>query len=330
MAINEQTRTAVQYQQQVTPVHPTFSVVAPVFNEEETLPVFYTQITRVMEEVGEPFELVFVNDGSRDRSYQVLRELHQQDKRVHVLDFSRNFGHQMAISAGLEYAHGEAVIIIDSDLQDPPQVIPRLIERWRNGAEVVYAQRTTRKGETPVKLLTASLFYRVLALLTDVSIPRDTGDFRLLDRRVVRQLVSMREHHRFMRGLSAWVGFRQEAVLYERKERFAGSSHYSMRKMLRLSFDAITSFSYVPLRLASVIGGIVLLLGLLGLMGIALFYLFTHSFGLLEMALAATTFLAGLQMLFLGLIGEYLGRMYDELRGRPLYIVRETLFPDVD
>jgi len=187
---------------------PVYSIVAPVFNEEETLPHFYERVISVMDGVGEPFELLFVNDGSSDKSYETLRKLNKLDPRVRVVNFSRNFGHQIAISAGLDYAHGQAVIIIDSDLQDPPEVIPELIARWKAGAEVVYAQRVTRHGETKFKLLTATLFYRLIRRITSVDIPHDTGDFRLLDRRVVDALITMREHHRFMRGLSIWVGFR--------------------------------------------------------------------------------------------------------------------------
>src|SRR5918911_5642720 len=233
---------------------PVFSVVAPVYNEEETLPHFYRRVVDVMEGLGESFELMLVNDGSRDGSYRVMRELHTRDPRVRVVDFSRNFGHQVAISAGLDHARGAAVIILDSDLQDPPEVIPQLIARWKAGVEVVYAQRTRRTGETRFKLLTAAAFYRLIARITSVEIPPDTGDFRLLDRRMVETLVTMREHHRFMRGLSAWVGFRQEAVPYDRHERFAGTTKYSLRKMIRFALDAITAFSYAPLQLATSFG----------------------------------------------------------------------------
>ncbi len=218
-------------------IQPIYSVVAPVFNEEETLPYFYKRVVAVMEGLSEPFELLLVNDGSRDRSFQIMKGFHERDTRVRVIDFSRNFGHQIAISAGLDYARGQAIIIVDSDLQDPPEVIPRLIERWKKGAEVVYAQRARRIGETRFKLVTASLFYRLMRRITSVDIPRDVGDFRLMDRRVVDALVSMRKHHRFMRGLSAWVGFRQEAVLYDRQERFAGQTKYPLMKMIRFSLE---------------------------------------------------------------------------------------------
>ncbi len=244
---------------------PVFSVVAPIYNEAETLPHFYARVVAAMERLDEPFELVLVNDGSRDDSIAVMRALHERDPRVRVVDFSRNFGHQVAISAGLDHARGGAVIIIDSDLQDPPEVILELVAQWRQGAEVVYAQRRTRPGETRFKLLTAAAFYRLIRRLTSVDIPRDTGDFRLLDRKVVDTLVAMKEHHRFMRGLSVWVGFRQEAVQYDRQERYAGETKYPLAKMIRFALDAITGFSYVPLQLATTLGFVLAGLSLLGI-----------------------------------------------------------------
>ncbi len=302
-----------------------YSIVAPVFNEEETLPHFYQHVVTVMEQVGETFELIFVNDGSRDGSLRLMQELHERDQRVRVVDFSRNFGHQIAISAGLDYARGEAVIILDADLQDPPEVIPALIARWKDGAEVVYAQRSSRKGETRFKLLTASLFYRLITRITSVEIPRDTGDFRLLDRRVVDTLVTMREHHRFMRGLSAWVGFRQEAVQYERHERFAGTTKYPLFKMIRFSIDAITGFSHVPLQLATTFGFILAGLSLLGILIAIILRIFTGAIVGQASTLILVLFMGGIQLIFLGIIGEYLGRIYDEVRSRPLYIVRRVL-----
>ncbi|HTK11712.1 MAG TPA: glycosyltransferase family 2 protein [Ktedonobacteraceae bacterium] len=305
--------------------HPVYSIVAPVFNEKETLPHFYERVVRVMEGLAEPFELIFVNDGSQDGSYEVLRQLHQRDARVQVLDFSRNFGHQIAISAGLDYAHGSAVVILDSDLQDPPEIIPEMVARWKDGVEVVYAQRATRAGETAFKLMTAAAFYRVIERITSVNIPRDTGDFRLLDRSVVNALVSMREQHRFMRGLSAWVGFRQEAVSYQRQERFAGTTKYPLHKMIRFSLDAITSFSHVPLQLATTFGFILAGLSLLGILVAAFLRLFTDAIVGQASTLILVLFLGGIQLIFLGIIGEYLGRIYDEVRSRPLYILREKL-----
>ncbi len=307
-------------------IWPVYSVVAPVFNEEETLPHFYDRVMAAMERLGEPFELVLINDGSRDGSFRAMRALHERDPRVRVVDFSRNFGHQIAISAGLDHARGQAVIIIDSDLQDPPEVILELIARWHDGAEVVYAQRATRHGETRFKLLTAAIFYRLIARITSVDIPRDTGDFRLLDRRVVDALVAMREHHRFMRGLSVWVGFRQEAVRYERHERFAGTTKYPLSKMIRFSLDAITSFSHLPLQLATSVGFALAGISLLGILVAAIVRLFVPG-AIIGQAttLIIVLLLGGIQLIFLGVIGEYLGRIYDEVRARPLYIVRAVL-----
>ena len=304
---------------------PTYSIVAPVFNEEETLPHFYEEVVAVMESVAKPFEIILINDGSTDGSYKIMQALHARDSRVRILDFSRNFGHQIAISAGIDYAGGDAVIILDADLQDPPQVIPRMIERWKDGAEVVYAQRTSREGETHFKLLTATVFYRLIARITSVNIPRDTGDFRLLDRRVVNALVRMREQHRFMRGLSAWVGFRQEAVPYQRHSRFAGTTKYPFSKMLRFSMDAITSFSHVPLQLATSFGFLLAGISLLGIIVAIILRIFTGAIVGQASTLILVLFLGGIQLIFLGIIGEYLGRIYDEVRARPLYVVREVL-----
>jgi polyisoprenyl-phosphate glycosyltransferase len=304
---------------------PTFSIVAPVFNELETLPVFYQRIVEVMEEVGDSFELVLVDDGSRDGSYEVMRELHERDPRVRCVEFSRNFGHQIAISAGLDHARGRCVIIIDSDLQDPPEVIPKMIARWKEGAEVVYAQRVKRTGETRFKLITASAFYRLITRITAVDIPRDTGDFRLLDRTVVDALVAMREHHRFMRGLSAWVGFRQEAVHYERQERYAGETKYPLVKMVRFSLDAITGFSYAPLQMATSLGFLLAGVSLFGIVVAVLLRIVNHAIVGQATTLILVLLMGGIQLIFLGILGEYLGRIYDEVRARPLYIVREVL-----
>jgi len=303
----------------------TYSIVAPVFNEEETLPHFYKRVIAVMESQAESFELLIVNDGSRDGSFHIMQELYAQDPRVHVINFSRNFGHQIAISAGLDYARGQAVIILDADLQDPPEVIPTLIERWKNGAEVVYAQRTKREGETRFKLLTAMAFYLLIERITAINIPRDTGDFRLLDRCVVDVLISMREQHRFMRGLSVWIGFRQEAVLYDRHERFAGSTKYPLSKMIRFSLDAITSFSHVPLQLAAKFGLLLASVSLIGIMIAVFLRLFTGAIVGQASTLILVLFLGGIQLIFLGIIGEYLGRIYDEVRARPLYIIHDML-----
>lgn len=305
---------------------PTFSVVAPIFNEEELLPEFYRRVVTVMESLKEPFEIVLVNDGCHDRSPQIMRELHSQDPRVKVINFSRNFGHQLAITAGTDYARGKAVVVIDSDLQDPPEVIPDLVERWREGYEVVYAVRSERAGETWFKKTTASLFYRMIASITSINIPVDTGDFRLMDRAVVNTMVGIREYHRFMRGLSVWVGFKQIGVPYKRDARKAGETKYPLRKMLRFAFDGITSFSYVPLQLATYFGfsiaGIALLLILLA-MGLRLSGI--EAFKGQATTLVSVLFMGGVQLIFLGVIGEYLGRIYNEVKHRPLYIVSEAL-----
>ena len=307
---------------------PVYSIVAPIFNEAEIIPSFYERVVAVMESLDEPFELVLVNDGSRDDSFATMQALHERDPRVRVVDFSRNFGHQIAISAGLDHARGDAVIIIDSDLQDPPEVIPQLVSRWKDGAEVVFAQRTTRRGETRFKLWTAAAFYRLIERITSVDIPRNTGDFRLLDRRVVDALVAMREHHRFMRGLSVWVGFRQEAVPYDRQERFAGETKYPLRKMIRFSLDAITGFSFAPLQLATSFGFALAGLSLIGILVAIVARVFGGAIQGQGTTLIAVLFLGGIQLIFLGVIGEYLGRIYDEVRARPLYIVRRVLDDD--
>ncbi|GHO45028.1 glycosyltransferase family 2 protein [Ktedonospora formicarum] len=304
---------------------PVYSVIAPVFNEEETLPHFYETVIHVMEQFKEDFELVLINDGSSDGTYTLMQELHAQDSRVRVVNFSRNFGHQIAISAGLDYARGQAVVIIDADLQDPPEVILELVKAWKEGAEVVYAQRTRRQGETLFKLATAAVFYRLIERITSIKIPRNTGDFRLLDRRVVNVMIEMREQHRFMRGLSAWVGFKQVVVPYVRHERFAGTTKYPFMKMLKFSLDAITSFSYVPLKLATSFGFTLAIISLIGIIIAAALRIFTGAISGQASTLILVLFLGGIQLIFLGIIGEYLGRIYDEVRKRPLYIVHDVL-----
>lgn len=303
-------------------VRPVFSVVVPIWNEEAVIPELYRRVIETMDSTGESWELICVNDGSHDRSLPMLIELRAQDERVKVIDFSKNFGHQIAITAGADYAEGDAVIVMDADLQDPPDVVLRMIEQWRAGYEVVYAVRAKREGETWFKLLTAKLFYRLMQRISDVNIPLDAGDFRLMDRRVVLAMRQLREKHRFMRGLSSWVGFKQIGVEYERAERYAGETKYPLRKMLRLALNAITSFSYLPLQLATYFG---FALAFVSLVGIVL-TIFLRLSGSSAFAGQATTlvsvlFLGGIQLIFLGIIGEYLGRIYDEVKARPLYIV---------
>jgi dolichol-phosphate mannosyltransferase len=305
---------------------PRYSIVAPVFNEEETLPEFYRRTRAVMDQLDGDCELILVFDGSRDRSPEIGRELRAQDARVKLIIFSRNFGHQIAISAGIDYAEGDAVVIIDSDLQDPPEVIHDLIAKWKEGYQVVYAQRAKRRGETFFKLFTAALFYRIIRKLASIDIPPDTGDFRLIDRKVVLALRRVREHHRFMRGLSVWVGFKQTGILYERHERYAGTTQYPFRKMFKFALDAITGFSYVPLQLATTLGLWISLLALLAIPIVAIlrFVLGQEFFGGQATTLIAVLFLGGVQLVFLGILGEYLGRIYDEVKNRPLYIVAEA------
>lgn len=303
---------------------PTFSVIAPIFNEAESMPELYRRVSEVMDSTGEPWELILIDDGSSDDSTRLMQELAKQDARVRPVIFARNFGHQIAVTAGLDYARGDAVVIIDSDLQDPPEVIPDLIAKWREGYEVVYAVRAEREGESWFKLWTASLFYRMIYRITDVKIPLDTGDFRLMDRKVVNVMKRMRERDRFLRGMSAWVGFKQVGVPYKRAARFAGSTKYPFKKMFRLAMNAITGFSYFPLQLATYIGFIAAGLSILLIPVVILIRLLTR----IELTGQATTlvavlFLGGVQLISLGILGEYLGRVYDEVRGRPLYVVSQ-------
>ncbi len=301
---------------------PVFSIVVPIWNEEQVIPELYRRVVDVMTRAGESWELICVNDGSRDRSLQMLIDLHAQDPRVKVIDFSRNFGHQVAITAGADFAEGDAVIVMDADLQDPPEVVLEMIEQWREGYEVIYAMRAKRQGETWFKLTTAKYFYRILRQITDVEIPVDTGDFRLMDRRVVLAMRQLREKHRFMRGLSSWVGFRQTGVEYERAERYAGETGYPLRKMVRLALTAITGFSYLPLQLATYLGFALALISLVGIFLTIFLRLSGSSFFLGQATtLVSVLFLGSIQLIVLGIIGEYLGRIYDEVKGRPLYIV---------
>jgi dolichol-phosphate mannosyltransferase len=303
----------------------TFSIVVPVFNELENIPELYRRLRQTMDSLGKSWELVLVDDGSTDGSTEVIRELAAQDKRVRPVIFARNFGHQVAITAGWDYARGEAVVIIDADLQDPPEVIPELIARWREGYEVVYTVRAGREGESWFKKVTASLFYRLIYRITDVKIPLDSGDFRLLDRKVVEVLKTMRERHRFPRGMAAWVGFRQIGVEYARAVRFSGVTKYPFKKMFRLAINAITGFSYFPLQLATYFGFVSAGISIIAIPVVIVTRL-TGSQAFLGQAstLIAVLFLGGVQLISLGVLGEYIGRLYDEAKGRPLYIVREA------
>jgi len=304
---------------------PVFTIIAPVYNEIGNLDVLYTRIKEVMDSTNEPWEMVLVDDGSTDGSTDKIRELSKLDDRIRPVIFARNFGHQIAVTAGLDFSRGEAVVIIDADLQDPPEVILDLIKKWREGYEVVYAQRSEREGESWFKLLTAKVFYRTIYRITDVKIPLDTGDFRLLDRKVVNVMNSMRERHRFLRGMSAWVGFKSVGVSYKRAARFSGKTKYPFKKMLKLALTAVTSFSYMPLQIAMWLGFMAAGVSIITIpVVIILRSIGSQFFYGQATTLIAVLFLGGVQLISLGILGEYVGRIYDEAKGRPLYITAET------
>lgn len=303
----------------------TYSIIAPIYNEIDNLPELYRRVKEVMDSNGEPWELVLVDDGSTDGSTEKIRELAKKDKTVRPVIFARNFGHQIAITAGWDYARGDAVVIIDADLQDPPEVILDLAKKWKEGYEVVYAVRGEREGESWFKLWTASVFYRLIYRITDVKIPVDTGDFRLMDRKVVNVLKKMKERHRFPRGMSAWVGFKQIGVTYKRAARHAGVTKYPFKKMLRLAVNAITGFSYFPLQVATFFGFFSAGISILAIPLVAILRLAgSHFFEGQATTLISVLFLGGVQLISLGILGEYVGRLYDEAKGRPLYIVRDV------
>ena len=302
-----------------------YSIIAPIFNEFDNIPELYRRVSEVMASTGEPWEMLLVDDGSTDRSTERIRELAERDPKVRPVIFARNFGHQIAVTAGLDYSRGQAIVIIDSDLQDPPEVILDLAAKWKEGYEVVYAVRSEREGESRLKLWTAALFYRTIYLITDVKIPLDTGDFRLLDRKVVNVMNKMRERHRFLRGMSSWVGFRQIGVEYRRAARFSGETKYPYKKMVRLALNAITSFSYFPLQVATYLGFVAAGLAILAIPVVVISRLAgSQAFFGQATTLIAVLFLGGVQLVSLGVLGEYIGRVYDEVKGRPLYIVREA------
>ncbi len=301
-----------------------FSIIAPVYNEKDNLFELHKQVSQTMNSTSDSWEFILVDDGSIDGSSDVIQQLAENDDHIVPVIFSRNFGHQVAVTAGLDYSKGRAVVIIDADLQDPPGVILEMIEKWHEGFEVVYAIRSEREGESWFKRTTASIFYRMIYRITDVSIPLDAGDFRLLDRKVVDVLNQMREKHRFLRGMSSWVGFKQTGISYKRSARFAGETKYPFRKMFKLAINAITSFSYFPLQIATFLGFISAFLSLMFIPIVIV----TRITGYLAFQGQATTliavlFLGGIQLISLGILGEYIGRLYDEAKGRPLYIVRE-------
>ena len=313
----------------VRPTEVLVSVVSPVFCEEESILEFYSRVVAVIERI-EPvlqFELVLVNDGSTDGSGEVMRKIAEKDQRVKVIALSRNFGHQIAITAGLDYAKGDAIVLIDSDLQDPPEVIEQMIEKWREGFDVVYGQRVRREGEAAFKLVTAKLFYRLVNALSEVDLPVDTGDFRLLDRKVANALRNVREENRYIRGLVAWLGFSQAAVQYERQPRYGGTTKFTLQRMIRFALDAVTSFSEKPLRLAAQVGVLSTVLSVVVALWILIGKITSPERSVPGFAslILVMLFFGGLQMLFIGVLGEYVGRIYRETKARPLYVVADTV-----
>ncbi|ADK07972.1 TPA: glycosyltransferase family 2 protein [Bacillus cereus biovar anthracis] len=302
------------------------SVVVPMYFEEEVAQECYNRLKSVMLQNDINYEFVFVNDGSTDRTMEILSEIAANDYRTKIVNFARNFGHQVAVTAGIAAAKGDAIVIIDADLQDPPEVIPELIAKWEEGYEVVYAKRKQRKGETWFKLLTAKYFYKFLNYMSDIDIPKDTGDFRIIDRKVADVFNQMTERNRFIRGMMSWVGFRQTYVEYERDERFAGETKYPLKKMIKFASDGIIAFSTKPLR-------IVMSLGLLSVLISIIVLLYTITVKIIgngtqtgwASIMVAITFFSGIQLLGLGIVGQYIARIYDESKNRPIYIVKETI-----
>ena len=298
------------------------SLIIPVFNEQEVLKDSFARMDAAMQSTGYTYEIIYINDGSRDQTLAQLRELAKEHPQVKVLSFSRNFGHQLAVTCGMDAAKGDALIIIDVDLQDPPELIPEMVRMWEAGADIVYGKRVKRKGETIFKKLTASLYYRLLSWMSAYPIPLDTGDFRLIGRNVADLFLQMREHNRFLRGMSAWMGYNAVPIEYERQERFAGQTKYTLKKMLRLASDGITGFSDKPLTLPMTFGILLMLLSGFGLVALIVLAIVSGVAPWLW-ALAGVVFVQGISLFFMGVQGMYLGRMYDELKGRPLYIVSE-------
>jgi len=307
-------------------VLPVYSVVIPAYNEQETISETYKRLTHVLRGMGEPYELIFVNDGSKDQTAHIIAEFCRLDPCVRLINFTRNFGHMPAISAGMEFSSGQAVFVIDADLQDPPEVFPEMAAKWREGYHVVYGKRSTRKGETFFKRLSAKVFYRLLNHMTSVDLPVDTGEFRLIDRRVCDAINRLPEKSRYIRGLVSWVGFKQIAVEYVRDERFAGVTKYPLRKMIAFAMDAITSFSNKPLRIATTLGFLLSLLSFVYLLVILYQRLFTdRAIAGWASTMGVILFTQGIVLMILGLMGEYIGRIYSEIKNRPIYIIQEIV-----
>lgn len=300
------------------------SVVVPAYNEQEVLPEFHRRVSAVLDRIPGRSEVVYINDGSRDNTLQVMQDLRSRDSRVTIVDLSRNFGKEIALTAGLDYARGDAIVVIDADLQDPPELIPDMIKGWEEGFDVVYAQRTVREGETWVKKATAKLFYKIMRRVSRVDVPSDTGDFRLLSRRALDALGQLRERHRFMKGLFAWIGYPSKAVLYRRDPRFAGETKWNYWKLWTLALEGFTSFTTAPLKIATYVGILVALSAFLFASFIVYKTLFYgDSVAGYPSLMVVVLFLGGIQLMALGIIGEYLGRMFMETKQRPLYLVKD-------
>lgn len=304
------------------------SVVIPMYNEEEVAKTSYLRIQKVLEGLEQyDYEMIFVDDGSKDKTLELLEEIARNNERVKILSFARNFGHQAAVTAGIRYVTGDAIVIIDADLQDPPELLPEMIALWEEGNEVIYGQRKSRKGESAFKLLTAKMFYNTLNALSDVEIPKDTGDFRLVDRKVIDVINSLPEHNKFLRGLFSWVGFKQKAYCYERQERQAGKTKYPFKKMWKLATDGIISFSTKPLKIVGGLGFLTIILSI----GILIYSLVSYIFNLNNLApgwtsiMVAITLFSGVQLLSIWIISEYIARIYDETRNRPEYIIDKKI-----
>jgi dolichol-phosphate mannosyltransferase len=302
------------------------SVIVPCYNEEAVIRETHKRLTAVLRGLqGADYEILYVNDGSRDQTETILREISREDERARLVLFARNFGHQMAVTAGLEHAAGEALVIIDADLQDPPEVIPEMLERWRDGYHVVYGVRSDREGETAFKLFTAKIFYRLINSLSNIEMPLDVGDFRLIDRRVAEALKQMPERDRFLRGMVSWVGFKQCGVFYRRAARFAGETKYPFVKMLRFAADAVLSFSFTPLRLAIYTGFFAIAAAFAGIIYAVYKYYTNDVVRGWASTFVALLLMSGAQLITIGIIGEYIGRIYGEVKQRPLYLVQEKL-----
>jgi polyisoprenyl-phosphate glycosyltransferase len=307
---------------------PVLSLVLPIFNEEPVIPQLHARLQEFLSRLGLDAEVVFVDDGSKDRSLAMLRAIAANEPRYRVLSFARNFGHQAAITAGIDHALGEAVVVMDADLQDPPEVVLEMVAKWREGFDVVYGRRRSREGETWLKLLTARWFYRVFAWMIPIEVPLDTGDFRLMSRRIVMVLRELRETHRFVRGLVAWLGFRQTAVLYDRPMRFAGETKYPLRKMLRFAIDGITSFSILPLRLATWLGLLISFFSVaVAVWALLARFVFQATVPGWTTVIVMVSLLAAVQLIMTGILGEYIGRIYEQVKARPLYVIAERINP---